>query len=283
MDAGEHEDTIKPSQGVHIVLDKVQAGTEHALMIPKTSDGRVLFAVPWHDHLIVGTTDTPLDEIKDEPEALDAEIEFILNTASAYFKTDIQRKDVRSVFAGLRPLAAPKKDDSKTKEISRNHKILVSKSKMITLVGGKWTTYRKMGEDAIQAAIKQGLLTPALSRSKNHHFVNGPLQEEYPAYGDHGHEIYQLAMDQPALQKSIHPDLPYTKAEFHWMIRNEMVLHLEDVLARRSRSLFLNARASIEIAEEVAGMLATTAKWDTQKTKSEIESFSHLAEKYILS
>ena len=140
---------IRPSQGVHLVIEKSFLNGDHAIMVPQTSDGRVLFAVPWNDYVVLGTTDTPINETLEEPIALDSEIEFILKNAGAYMTKKPTRKDVKSVFAGLRPLAASEKNKESTKEISRHHKIIVSTSGLISVLGGKWTTYRKIAEDTV--------------------------------------------------------------------------------------------------------------------------------------
>jgi glycerol-3-phosphate dehydrogenase len=284
MDQPGHQRSIRPSQGVHLVLDKTFMPGDHALMIPKTSDGRVLFAVPWHDHVVVGTTDTPLDITLDEPIAQEEEIDFILRTASNYFKRKVHRSNVLSIFAGLRPLAAPKKDDSKTKEISRNHKILVSNSQLITIIGGKWTTYRKMAVDILNSAIKNKLLSPSESKTKNFCLLKKPLSEtgHLKLYGDNAAEIKKLIEKQADLAAMIHPSLPYSWAEITWICRNEMVYHLEDVLARRLRALFLNARASHEIAEDVAHRIASELGWDENRINEEVASFRELAKSYIL-
>src|SRR6185312_7033793 len=167
MDSPGKRPLVRPSQGVHVVLDRSFMTGNDALMIPKTDDGRVLFAVPWHDKLVVGTTDTPLNEHSLEPVALESEIDFILNTASRYLSKKPERKDVLSVFAGLRPLAAPQGGASKTKEISRSHKIILSPSGLITITGGKWTTYRQMAEEAVDAAVSITSLKSIKSKTKN--------------------------------------------------------------------------------------------------------------------
>jgi glycerol-3-phosphate dehydrogenase len=154
LDNPEAKKMIRPSQGIHLVLDRSFLSGEDALMIPETSDGRVLFAVPWHDKLVVGTTDTMRKKPKLEPAALEKEIDFVLKTAQEYLTKKPQRSDVLSVYAGLRPLAAPTDENEKTKEISRSHKVLVSDSNLITLTGGKWTTFRKMGEDTVEYFTK---------------------------------------------------------------------------------------------------------------------------------
>ncbi len=187
------------------------------------------------------------------------------------------------MFAGLRPLAAPKDDSSKTREISRNHKIIVSKSKLITIIGGKWTTYRKMAEEMIDTAIRIGLLAPSVSTTKNFPVLealsaNGP----YRLYGENGMEIAAIAEQDPRKKALIHPDLPYSWAEVEWICRNELVLHLEDLLARRLRELLLNARATYEIAEEVANKSATWLGWTPEQAAAETAAFRKLAENYIL-
>jgi len=284
MDQPGHERSIRPSQGVHLVLSRDFLPGDQALMIPKTSDGRVLFAVPWHNHLVVGTTDTPLDITLDEPVALAEEIDFILRTASKYLRKKVYRHDVLSVFAGLRPLAAPKKDDSKTKEISRNHKILVSSSKMVTIIGGKWTTYRKMAEDIIERAIKNELLPPTKSASKHYRLAKNQssARGHLALYGNHAQEIEALSANDSSLSELLHPSLPYTWAEVMWISKNEMVYHLEDILARRLRTLFLNARVSQTIAESVAEKVAGELGWDKKREKQEVDDFKKLAQKYIL-
>jgi glycerol-3-phosphate dehydrogenase len=330
MDRPGHKKMIRPSQGVHLVLDKSFLPGGHALMIPKTSDGRVLFAVPWHGHLVVGTTDTPVDSNSEEPVALEEEIRFILETATEYLERPVERGDVLSVFAGLRPLAAPRDGSSKTKEISRNHKILVSDSKLITVIGGKWTTYRKMGQDMIETAIGHGLLSSSESPTKSFGILNSDKSEvsipvngkpgsvkhgaiergsvepgldgyrtgksatgesttgesttddRFSLYGNHAVEIAALVEKEPALGVAIHRDLPYTWAEVDWICRNEMVVHLEDLLARRLRALFLNARASQEIAAEVGERVSAALGWSAEKTKAEVEAFITMSKNYII-
>ena len=153
MDEPEKKDMITPSQGIHLILDKSFLPGDFAVMVPHTSDGRVMFAVPWHNHVVIGTTDTLVEKKSLEPIALETEIDFVLETAGRYLVKQPTRKDVLSVFAGLRPLAKPEGEKKATKEISRSHKILISVSGLITIIGGKWTTYRKMAEDTIEKAI----------------------------------------------------------------------------------------------------------------------------------
>ncbi|MFC2089314.1 FAD-dependent oxidoreductase [Bacteroidota bacterium] len=284
LDEPDHEKYIRPSQGIHLVLHKKFLPGTHALMIPKTSDGRVLFAVPWHDHLVVGTTDTPIDRSDVEPLPLAEEIAFIIETASHYLSENIERKDVLAVFAGLRPLAAPQKGSSKTKEISRNHKVILSKSKLISVIGGKWTTYRKMAEDIISVAIKNKLLPPSKSISKDFALSEAmkPVQNKYASYGRNASHLHMLEESGPELSKKAHPQLPYTWAELIYCCKHEMVEHLEDLLARRTRALFLNARATTEIAETVARKIAPDLDWNQERIEMEVKNFKELADKYIL-
>ncbi|WP_340104056.1 glycerol-3-phosphate dehydrogenase/oxidase [Rhodohalobacter sp. 8-1] len=288
MDKPEHRKIVRPSQGVHLVFDKSFLPGTDAIMIPKTDDGRVLFAVPWHDKVVVGTTDTPLDEHSLEPTALEEEIEFILKTADRYMTKSPTRKDVKSVFAGLRPLAAPQEGSTKTKEISRSHKVMVSDTGLITITGGKWTTFRKMGEDTVDKAITTSTLPNKKSTSEDMR-VHGSVPPEevdfsnpYYFYGADEEKIQGLINDDDSLGDQIHTDYPYRKAEVVWAARNEMARTIEDFLARRIRILFLDARAAIDMAPAVAKLMAKemdkTADWE----KNQISDFVELANRYLL-
>ena len=213
MDVPTHEHMVQPSQGVHVVLDKTFLQSDYAIMIPKTDDGRVLFAVPWHDKVVVGTTDTLREKPELEPQALDSEIEFILNTAGRYMSRKPQRSDVLSVFAGLRPLAAPKKEGKSTKEISRSHKIFVSKNKLVTITGGKWTTYRKMAEDTVDKVIGLGLLEKRECVTKNlqiHGYQTNPdLNDHLYIYGSDQQAIRNLMASDETMAEKLHPRYDY--------------------------------------------------------------------------
>lgn len=277
--------SIMPSQGIHLVLDKEFLQGDSAIMIPKTADGRVLFAVPWHKKVVVGTTDTLVDKESLEPRALEEEIEFILNTAAQYLSKIPTRADVKSIFAGLRPLAAPVKG-KETKEISRSHKVMVSLSGMITTIGGKWTTYRKMGEDTIDKAILIGDLPDRDCITKNlsiHGSVND-LNDQDPlyVYGSDKKFIQTIIDGQPALAEKLHPALDYTKAEVVWAVRSEMARTVEDVLARRTRALFLDARASILMATETARLMAAELKKGKSWEENQVKEFTALAKGYLL-
>jgi len=287
MDVPESPNLVRPSQGIHLVVDREFLPGEDALMIPKTDDGRVLFAVPWHDKVVVGTTDTPVREASLEPVALEEEIDFILQTAGRYLEKPIQREDVRSVFAGLRPLAAPKNaGDKKTREISRNHKILVSESGLITITGGKWTTYRKMAQDVLEKATALGKLERKKCVTENfqiHGFMdNVDLNDPLYVYGSNRKELEKLLTDRPELGERLHPRLTSLKVEVVWAVRFELARTVEDVLARRLRSLLLDARAAIDVAPEIARLIADELGKDESWKQKQVTDFVRLANQYLL-
>jgi glycerol-3-phosphate dehydrogenase len=284
MDTPERKPLVRPSQGVHLVLNRSFLNTNTALLIPETADGRVLFAVPWHDHVLVGTTDTPLNENLLEPVALDKEINFILNTVKQYLNTAPERKDVLSVFAGLRPLAAPQKETNTTKEISRDHKLMVSNSGLITITGGKWTTYRKMAEETVNKAIEVGKLpnVPCSTQKVNiHGYTTSSSGNHLDVFGTDAENIREMIRENPALNKTIVNGLPYTEAEVIWVVRNEMARNIEDVLARRLRILFLDARAALAAAPKVADIMAQELLYNEIWKKAQMESFTKLAKHYL--
>ncbi|MEO5995974.1 MAG: glycerol-3-phosphate dehydrogenase/oxidase [Chitinophagaceae bacterium] len=286
MDKPETKPLVRPSQGIHLVFDKSFFTSSNALMIPKTADGRVLFAVPWHDHVLVGTTDTPLNKPTIEPKALDEEVNFILKTMQQYLSKLPTKKDVLSVFAGLRPLAAPQKETGNTKEISRDHKLIVSESGLITITGGKWTTYRKMAEETVNAAIKVGNLEPVPCGTKQlaiHGSITTPSSDDaLSIYGTDQEGIKNLVLENPSLLKKLIEELPYTQAEVVWSVRHEMARTVEDVLARRLRILFLDAKAAMNAAPKVAELIAKELNRDEHWIADQLESFYSLANNYLL-
>ncbi|AMM50418.1 FAD-dependent oxidoreductase [Rufibacter sp. DG15C] len=286
MDAPAQQPLVRPSQGVHVVLDQSFLKGENALMIPKTSDGRVLFMVPWHGYLLVGTTDTLVNETSLEPKPQEQEIDFILETASHYLARKPTRADVLSVFAGQRPLAAPTIHTHKTKEISRSHSLLVAPSGLITVTGGKWTTYRQMAEDAIDLAITKGFLLP-LDCQTAQLKIHGYTVEENPAdplaiYGTDKVGILALVQQFPDLGIPLHPNFSHIAAEVVWAAQYEMARTVEDVLARRLRVLFLDARAALEMAPKVAQLMAVALHKDAAWEENQIHQFTQLASQYIL-
>lgn len=286
MDNEKAKDIVRPSQGVHLVLDKSFLPGNDAIMIPKTDDGRVLFLVPWHNKVVVGTTDTLLDSHSLEPVALDEEVDFILSTANRYLNKKVSKEDVLSIFAGLRPLAAPKDNSEKTKEISRSHKIIVSDSELITITGGKWTTYRRMAQDTVNKAIALRKLPRVACQTKKL-LIQGAMEtldrsDHLYVYGSDQKALHQLIKEFPELGEELHPRLPFLKVEVIWAIRYEMARTIEDILARRVRALFLDARAAIEIAPLVATMMARELDKDNDWVEQQIQDFTQIANQYIL-
>ncbi|MGO1243068.1 MAG: glycerol-3-phosphate dehydrogenase/oxidase [Sphingobacterium sp.] len=284
LDTPTHKNLVRPSQGTHVVVDAHFLGNTDALMIPETSDGRVLFGVPWHGKVLLGTTDTPLDEHQIEPRPLEEEIAFILNTADQYLEHAPTRADVLSIFAGLRPLAAPTESDrGSTKEISRDHKLIASPSNLITITGGKWTTYRKMGEDTVNLAVRTAKLSPTPCKT-THHPIYGFTHDKYPGhwrvYGSSYTRIQELITDDPTLATRIHPDYEYCIAEVVWACRNEMVVKLEDFLARRIRLLLLDAQASLVAAPTVAQVMARELDHDNTWVSKELDEYRILVKNY---
>ncbi len=280
---------VRPSQGVHLVVDKSFLGGDDAIMVPKTSDGRVMFGVPWHNRVILGTTDIPVKEFVLEPKATDEEVDFILETAGRYLTRKPERKDVLCVFAGLRPLAAPGKnaDETRTKEISRSHKLLVSPSGLITITGGKWTTYRRMAEDTVDMAIKTKRLTfsPCQTRTLNIHGYkeNPDRNDRMYIYGSDLGEILLSIKENPKYGTKLHSEYDYMVGEVIWAVRHEMARTVDDVLSRRIRALYIDAMASMEMAPEVAAIMAKELRKDKNWEKQQIKNYTDIAKAYILS
>ena len=284
MDTDSRKHVVRPSQGVHIVLNKSFLPGDQAIMIPQTTDKRVLFAVPWYDQVLVGTTDTPVDLTCLEPVALDKEIDFILDTAGKYLNPGPTRKDILSVFAGLRPLATPNGNSSYTKDISRSHHLVVNSSGLITITGGKWTTYRKMAEDTIDQAIVTGGLTPSPCITKNlkiHGYMPANLNNHLSKYGSDEPEISQVIEEFPEWGKKLDERFPYLRVEVIWAVRHEMARTVEDVLARRLRILFLDARAAMDLSVAVAQLMANELGYDRQWQESQVKEFKELALQYL--
>ncbi|MGD8267717.1 MAG: glycerol-3-phosphate dehydrogenase/oxidase [Desulfobacterales bacterium] len=285
MDNPEAEPIVAPSQGVHLILDKAFLPGDSAIMVPQTADGRVLFAVPWHDKVVVGTTDTPVREVSLEPRPLEEEIQFILDHAALYLTKDPTREDVKSAFAGLRPLVKAGESDS-TAAISRDHYLVISESGLVTITGGKWTTYRKMAEGTVnQALLVAGLKEhPCVTKDLRIHgwLKNFDKNDPLHYYGTDAIHIKKIANADPAMGQKLHADLPYIKAEVIWSVREEMARTVEDFLARRSRALLLDAQASIAMAPEVARIMAAELEYDEQWQAEQVAAYTHLAREYLL-
>ncbi|HQH41915.1 MAG TPA: glycerol-3-phosphate dehydrogenase C-terminal domain-containing protein, partial [Bacteroidales bacterium] len=268
-----------------IVLDASFLHGTIALMIPRTDDGRVLFAIPWHGKVVVGTTDTPVDQINIEPAALKEEIDFILKTAAGYLVRPPSRNDILAVFAGLRPLAVSEGKEQKTEEISRRHKLELSAGGLITITGGKWTTYRRMAEETLDFAIKNGFLPSRPCITKKiplHGYMKKPdWTDPLHVYGTEAEPIRELMKKYPNSDRFLHPDFPYTVAEVVWAVREEMARTVEDVLARRTRILFLDAKAALQCAPVVAEIMAAELKKDKTWIDNQIQAFREVASRFV--
>jgi glycerol-3-phosphate dehydrogenase len=285
LDQADAKSVIAASQGAHVVLPKSFLPGESAIMVPHTPDGRVLFAVPWHDCVVVGTTDIPVDNIELEPMPMDEEIGFILTNASKYLSKRPSREDVLSVYAGLRPLV--KVGDAKsTAALSRDHTILISNSGLLTIAGGKWTTYRKMAQDAVEQAETLAGFEERPCKTE-HLQIHGWTTQKISrpnlrVYGADAPAIEEIADETPELREKIHPELPYIGAEVVWAVREEMARTVEDVLSRRTRALLLGARASMEAAPRVAALIAKETNRDKAWEAKAVQEYNKVAERYVL-
>jgi glycerol-3-phosphate dehydrogenase len=285
MDDPAAKSIIAASQGAHVVLPKAFLPGNSAVMVPHTPDGRVLFAVPWHDHVVVGTTDIGVDQIVLEPVPMEEEIGFILTNAAKYLSKRPSRSDVLSVYAGLRPLV--KVGDAKsTAALSRDHTILISNAGLLTITGGKWTTSRKMAQDAVEQAETMAGLEERPCKTEHlqiHGWTRQAITEpSLRVYGADAPAIQEIIRKEPALAEKLHPDLPYIGAEVVWAVREEMARTVEDVLSRRTRALLLGARASIEAAPRVAALMARELKRDADWQQQTVHEFRKVAQGYIL-
>ncbi len=272
---------IAASQGVHVVLPRRLFPGNAAMIVPKTSDGRVIFIIPWHDKAIVGTTDTAIDQVTLEPQPQAREIEFLLETAAGYLAEPPTAADVLSVFTGIRPLV---KDDrsTRTASLSRDHVIRVSSRGLVTITGGKWTTVRKMAEDCVDRAMEVASLEAAPCRTQQlpiHGAQENSDQAGDPRsyYGADLRAIEQLEADSLELRRQLSSGLALRASDIVWAVRHEMARTLDDVLARRSRSLFLDARATMEIAGETARLMAGELGRDEQWCRQQEQEFNEIA------
>ena len=258
-------------------------------MVPHTPDGRVMFAIPWHNHTLVGTTDVAITETPIEPLATDDEINFILETAGRYLERPPRRSDILSVFAGIRPLVRAG-DGKNTASLSRDHTIHIDASGLLTIAGGKWTTYRNMAEDCVDHAVTLAELDerPCITRNLAVHGSvsdansEANLPHEMALYGSDARKIREIAKSESELANTLNDALPYTGAEVIFAVRYEMARTVEDVLARRMRALFLNARAAIEMAPMVAALMAHELSRDEAWEREQILDFQRLASGYLV-
>lgn len=273
---------IVPSQGIHLVFDRSFMPGDAALIVPKTRDGRVIFAIPWHEHTMVGTTDTELKDAPVDPKPLPEEISFLLETIAPYWTRKPQAGDIRAIFAGIRPLA--RSDDSKSSsKLARDHLIRVSASGLVSILGGKWTTYRRMAEDCVDRAAEVGglLSTPCRTKTLLIHGGQGKsVAGTLAYYGSDGAAIVALAESRPELNQLLAGRLPHMAAQVVWAARHEMARSVEDVLARRVRALFYDAEAAIAAAPLVAQLMAAELGRDMAWQREQLAAFSSIAGLY---
>ncbi len=285
MDDPDAKNIIAASQGIHLVVDKKFLPGDTAIMVPHTDDGRVLFAVPWNNKVIIGTTDTAIENIELEPKALEEEVEFILKHAKKYLTEEIKREDVRSVFAGLRPLVKAG-DDKSTSSLSRDHTLIVSMTGLVTITGGKWTTYRKMAQDTVDQASTVAGLNHKKCITENlriHGWLkNIDKSDDLHPYGSDKVGIQKLVKERPELGEKLHERLPYIKAEVVWVTSQEMAMTVEDTLSRRMRALLLDAKASVDMAPETARLMAEVLGKDESWINQQIYEYNEIAKDYIV-
>jgi glycerol-3-phosphate dehydrogenase len=285
MDQPDAKPMIRPSQGVHLVIEKSFLQGNHAIMVPHTTDGRVLFAVPWNNKVVVGTTDTPVEDTLEEPMALKEEIDFILNNASTYMTKKPLLSDVKSVFTGLRPLAANKEGKKEsTKEVSRHHKIIVSTSGLISVLGGKWTTYRKIAEDAVNTVQMVGGFPERKCNTETLAVFGTDFKSDfsdpYHVYGTESPKI--KALNSKLYNNSLSDKIFISENQIVWAVQEEMAISLEDVLARRTRCLFLDAYETERIAPQVVEIMRKALKEKPQWAAKELNAFNLILKKYQL-
>lgn len=260
---------IAPSQGVHLVLDGGFLSGDSAIMVPHTSDGRVMFAIPWHNRTLLGTTDTAVTDIPLEPVPQESEIDFILTTAGKYLARAPQRNDILSMFAGIRPLVRASHGGN-TAALSRDHVIEISSGGLLTIAGGKWTTYRRMAEDAVDQAMTVGGLPHRAC-----------ITRTLPIHGYHQSAAGAQDSTPPMIDQSLHERLSITTDDVIYFIRHEMARGVDDILARRTRCLLLDARAAMAAAPQVAEIMALELNQDQAWVQRQTAEFTQLAQGYI--
>jgi glycerol-3-phosphate dehydrogenase len=276
---------IAPSQGAHIILDRSFLPGTNAILVPHTKDGRVMFAIPWHNHTLVGTTDTSVPKADLEPVATEQEVEFMLETASLYLAKKPTKADILSVWAGIRPLVKAG-DGKNTAALSRDHTVHIDQSGLLSIAGGKWTTYRNMAEDAVNQAATLGDLPErhCVTKTLNIHGY-APHAEVYgdmSFYGTDAIAIRELIAQDATLGERLDPELPYVAAEYVWAAREELARTVEDALARRTRALFLNSKAAIRMAPRVAALLAQELGKDKGWQLAQLEAFNQVAQGFLV-
>ena len=271
------------SRGAHIVVSSTFLPGAAALLVPYTDDGRVLFAIPWHGHVVIGTTDVPVQNPSREPLPSDEEVDYLLDHAGRYLLRPLGRADILSAWAGLRALV-PEGSGGSTAALSRDHRVSVSRRGMVTVAGGKWTTCRRVGQDAVDMAADAGGLSPAPSVTANlrlyGYTTRRDLLDPWRVYGAQADDVAAMEDEDRRLGRLMHPGLPYRLSQAAWAARHELAVRVEDVLARRTRALFLNAKAAVAAAPEVARVMAAELGHGGDWVEAEVRSFGGLAEGY---
>ena len=292
---------IVPSQGAHLVLPRDFLPSDAAMLIPHTDDSRVLFAIPWHGATLLGTTDHRVEHVELEPRPLPSEIDYLLEHAGRYLTRRPERSDILSVFAGLRPLvgASPRPGSStptSTAALSREHEIHTSSSGLISIIGGKWTTYRKMGEDVVDLAERVGELPHVASQTASLRLHAAPsatanwsapaaeppgIEDPLRMYGTQRNEVLALSESEVEYAQRLAPGLPYIAAQVAWSVEHEMARNVDDVLSRRLRALLLDARASLQAAPAVAALMQRLLQRDAQWRESQLAAYTNLVNGYL--
>ncbi len=280
LDKPDHRSTIHPSQGAHIVVSRKFLPGQSALLMPRTPDGRIMFAIPWLDHVLIGTTDTSLSQVQKDPVPHNSEIEMILEVAGQYLDKAPTHDDILSSFAGIRPLVL-EPSESQTSKVSREHRIDILASGLVSATGGKWTTYRLMAEQCVDMVVARNNWSVGKCATAKMP-LRRPLDEfdpdnQYSPYGQDANKLEQLVTGNPAMGQTLCEELPYRVAHCVWAIRHEMARTLEDILARRTRALFLNRSATIKIAPRVLELLADELNLSTADQKSQLDRFNKVA------
>ncbi|MGB6134579.1 MAG: glycerol-3-phosphate dehydrogenase/oxidase, partial [Acidobacteriaceae bacterium] len=273
MDDAKAAPMLALSRGTHIVVSAEALGGDAAIIVPKTRDGRVIFAIPWQGRVLIGTTDVAAPSPAVEPGHSDEEIDYLLEQVGPYLERPIGKSDILSVFSGLRPLVSGKA--AKTSQLSREHHIECSAAGLITIAGGKWTTYRRIAEDTVDFAIRRQMLeaAPCVTRTLKIHGA----AENGTEYGRDEAEVEALVAAEAGLAGRIDEALPYNRAQVVYAVRSEMARTVDDVLARRTRALLLDAEAAVRCAAQVAAMMARELGRDAAWVEAQVREFTELA------
>lgn len=285
-DSGNDSRRIVASQGTHLVLDRAALASEHAMLIPQTDDGRVLFAIPWLGATLIGTTDHQVEQVVKEPKPLKQELEYLLEHVGRYLNPAPQLHDIKAAFSGLRPLVAHNQSGTSTASMSREHQILISNSGMVSIIGGKWTTYRKMGEEVVQRAATLGDLPNRPSVTANLKLAGAheelkDHQNPAGAYAQYSRELQDMAQRDPAVLKPLHPRYPLLRGHVVMAARYEMPRTLEDMLARRLRVLFFDVPAALEMASECCQLMASELGFSESWQTDQLTALKHSIEQYF--